>query len=382
MKPALQVGVDHARALGRLGAGAERPRARLGVAGGEERAPAEQVVRGARDARARRPRRGRGPRAARRAPRASSCAASASSCRHTAERVVDAVGAPAPTSVVDRRRAGPRRCSRPTSTGLSVRRNAGASSSALVVGERRRGRAARRRRGARPPARARRSRPRATCRPWRRAAGGTSRPSTDARSASTSSSSSVSRSSRGSVSPVTDGSSNARSTKRMASQSRSEPRNRLPSPSPVLAPFTSAAMSTISKPVYTSFFEFDILPSRSTRSSGTCAMPTVVSVVENGCGGDDRRRAGERVEQARLAAVGEADEAETFHAAEATGAPSRICRGSRPRARPLPCTPAHDVHDSGAREVTGTMSKKTSKRKLRSRRNKANHGKRPNSGRR
>jgi hypothetical protein len=29
-----------------------------------------------------------------------------------------------------------------------------------------------------------------------------------------------------------------------------------------------------------------------------------------------------------------------------------------------------------------TMSKKTAKRKLRSRRNKANHGKRPNSGRR
>jgi hypothetical protein len=30
----------------------------------------------------------------------------------------------------------------------------------------------------------------------------------------------------------------------------------------------------------------------------------------------------------------------------------------------------------------GSMSKKTAKRKLRSRRNKANHGKRPNSGRR
>src|SRR2546421_11578173 len=42
-------------------------------------------------------------------------------------------------------------------------------------------------------------------------------------------------------------------------------------------------MSTISKPVYTSFFELDILPSRSTRSSGTCASATVVSVVENGC---------------------------------------------------------------------------------------------------
>src|SRR4030088_3537193 len=70
----------------------------------------------------------------------------------------------------------------------------------------------------------------------------------------------------------------------MASQSRNDPRKRLPSPSPVLAPFTSAAMSTISKPVYTNFFEFDILPSRSTRSSGTWASATAVSVVENGCG--------------------------------------------------------------------------------------------------
>src|SRR5713101_4099839 len=70
----------------------------------------------------------------------------------------------------------------------------------------------------------------------------------------------------------------------MASQSRREPRNRLPRPSPVLAPFTSAAMSTISKPVYTSFLELDICPSRSTRSSGTWASATAVSVVEKGCG--------------------------------------------------------------------------------------------------
>src|SRR5947208_2554116 len=70
----------------------------------------------------------------------------------------------------------------------------------------------------------------------------------------------------------------------MASQSRKEPRNRFPSPSPVLAPLTRAAMSTISNPVYTSFLEFDILPRRSTRSSGTCARATAVSVVENGCG--------------------------------------------------------------------------------------------------
>ena len=53
MKPALQVGVDHARALGRLRAGAERPGPRLLVAGREEGAQAEQVVRRARDARER-----------------------------------------------------------------------------------------------------------------------------------------------------------------------------------------------------------------------------------------------------------------------------------------------------------------------------------------
>ena len=42
--------MDHARALGRLGAGPERPRPRLLVAGGEERAQAEQVVGGPGDA--------------------------------------------------------------------------------------------------------------------------------------------------------------------------------------------------------------------------------------------------------------------------------------------------------------------------------------------
>ena len=44
MKPALDVGVDAAGTLGRLGAGAEGPRPRLLVAGGEERAQAQQVV--------------------------------------------------------------------------------------------------------------------------------------------------------------------------------------------------------------------------------------------------------------------------------------------------------------------------------------------------
>src|SRR4051812_31231568 len=43
-------------------------------------------------------------------------------------------------------------------------------------------------------------------------------------------------------------------------------------------------MSMVSKPVNTSFFDFDISPNRSTRSSMTVAMPTVDSVVEKGCG--------------------------------------------------------------------------------------------------
>src|SRR3954468_6266479 len=48
---ALQVGVDHAGALGRLRTGAERPRPRLLVARRQERAQAQQEVRGASDAR-------------------------------------------------------------------------------------------------------------------------------------------------------------------------------------------------------------------------------------------------------------------------------------------------------------------------------------------
>src|SRR5205807_882844 len=43
---ALQVGMDDPSALGRPGAGAERPRPRLLVAGREERAPAEEVMGG------------------------------------------------------------------------------------------------------------------------------------------------------------------------------------------------------------------------------------------------------------------------------------------------------------------------------------------------
>ena len=133
-------------------------------------------------------------------------------------------------------------------------------------------------------------------------------------------------------------------------------------------------MSTISKPVYTSFFECDIAPRRSTRSSGTCAMPTVVSMVENGCAAT--------IDDAPVSALKRLD----LPLFGKPTSPRRSTRGAyrRPFAtnargkasfrRPLACV---DLH-----EKDRDMSKKTSKRKLRSRRNKANHGKRPNSGRR
>ena len=89
---------------------------------------------------------------------------------------------------------------------------------------------------------------------------------------------------------------------------------------------------------------------------------------------DHGRRAGQRVEQARLAAVREAHEAETFHCSQATGTPpARVARRGVAPER---------FHYARRLLRRGRMSKKTAKRKLRSRRNKANHGKRPNSGRR
>ena len=73
-------------------------------------------------------------------------------------------------------------------------------------------------------------------------------------------------------------------------------------------------MSTISKPVYTSFFEFDISPRQ---------VDPLVGHLGDADGRSRWWRTGaaattvdapvERVEQARLAAVGEADEAESFH---------------------------------------------------------------------
>ena len=116
-EPALQVGVDDARGLGCLGTGAERPRARLLVAGGEKRAPPEQVVRGsARPARARTRRRRTSP--------ASPRGASGSIAAISASMSMGTETAPA-ISGVDIRLA--RRVLQTTSIGFAVSRNAGAS---------------------------------------------------------------------------------------------------------------------------------------------------------------------------------------------------------------------------------------------------------------
>ena len=90
--PVDHLGPDEARArsrrgsrpahCGRLVAGAERPRPRLLLAGGEEGAQAEQLVGGVEEARQRALAEARAPRASRPARSASSCAASASSCTH------------------------------------------------------------------------------------------------------------------------------------------------------------------------------------------------------------------------------------------------------------------------------------------------------------
>ncbi len=61
-----------------------------------------------------------------------------------------------------------------------------------------------------------------------------------------------------------------------------------------------------------------ITASSSTRWSGTWATPTVVSVVENGMGGDDGGPAGEGVEEARLARVRQPHDAQSFHRSKAT----------------------------------------------------------------
>ena len=129
---ALQVGVDHAGALGRGRAGAERPRAGLLVARREERARARAGAARRGRAGARRSRRRRGRRAARRAPlpAAATTSGSPSSSTHTA-RASSPNGAASASASPS--------WSTPmfttTSAGLFVSRNTGASSGALVVAE-------------------------------------------------------------------------------------------------------------------------------------------------------------------------------------------------------------------------------------------------------
>jgi len=81
---------------------------------------------------------------------------------------------------------------------------------------------------------------------------------------------------------VTFSSSKQRSTWMIASVSRMFARNLLPSPSPLLAPFTSPAMSTISTVVGTMRPGCTSSASFVRRSSGTVITPTFGSIVQKG----------------------------------------------------------------------------------------------------
>ena len=109
--------------------------------------------------------------------------------------------------------------------------------------------------------------------------------STLSRSASISSVSTVSASASGSTRPstwVTSASSKQRSTWAIASHSRMLARNWLPSPSPLLAPRTSPAMSTKVIRAGITRALFAIPASRSSRGSGTATSPTFGSMVQKG----------------------------------------------------------------------------------------------------
>ena len=112
-------------------------------------------------------------------------------------------------------------------------------------------------------------------------------------------------------------------------------------------------MSTNSTVACTSFFEWLSSPRTSTRRSGTSATPTLVSVVENGWAAT--------VASPPVRALNSDD-------FPALGSPTMLRRSTS-------CM-------VGARGRFASMSKRTAKRKARSRRKKANHGKRPNVGRR
>ena len=77
-------------------------------------------------------------------------------------------------------------------------------------------------------------------------------------------------------------SSKQRTTCTIASTSRIFAKNWLPRPSPLLAPFTSPAMSTNSITAGVTFLEWYISPSILSRSSGTGTIPTLGSIVQNG----------------------------------------------------------------------------------------------------
>ena len=131
-------------------------------------------------------------------------------------------------------------------------------------------------------------------------------------------------------------------------------------------------MSTISNVACTSFFDEDMRPRRSTRSSGTRAMPTAVSVVENGCAATTVSAPVSALNRLDFPLLGR-----PTRPSRSTGSePTRGYRTTRPATLHAGSVPERHA------ATEGTMSKKTTKRKLRARRNKANHGKRPNAGRR
>ena len=68
----------------------------------------------------------------------------------------------------------------------------------------------------------------------------------------------------------------------MADVSRMLAKNLLPRPSPLLAPATSPAMSTISTVAGITRLGLSISASRASRSSGTFTTPTFGSIVQNG----------------------------------------------------------------------------------------------------
>ena len=68
----------------------------------------------------------------------------------------------------------------------------------------------------------------------------------------------------------------------MASVSRILDKNLLPKPSPLLAPFTSPAISTISTTAGTTFCGCTNSTSLFNRSSGTVITPTLGSIVQKG----------------------------------------------------------------------------------------------------